>query len=554
MDSYDYIVVGAGSAGAVVANRLTEDPGCSVLLLEAGPSNRDWRIEMPTALARALRGTRFNWRYETEPEPTLNNRVIQHPRGRVLGGSSSVNGMMYIRGHARDYDRWAQGGCKGWSYADVLPYFRRSENHDKGGDAWHGSDGPLGVTSATSTNPLYDAFVRAGVEAGYPFTKDPNGFRQEGFGRTDRTTMAGRRTNVARTFLDPISSRKNLKILTETLAHRILVRDMSATGVAYETNGRISEAFARREVIVSGGAINSPQLLMLSGIGPGHHLREHGIEVVRDLPGVGANLQDHPDFAVIQACKRPVSLHSSLNLMGNLAIGLSWFLFHSGLGATNHYEAGAFIRSRAGIEHPDLQLTYLPLGLGGTEAQEEVSIGQHAFTTHCDLMRPTSRGSLTLKSREPRDHPRLLFNYLETPDDMSTMITGVKLVREIHAQPALSSYSGEELRPGNAINTDEEIENWLRDNISTSYHPTSTCRMGPDTDLMAVVDPELKVHGVSNLRVIDASIMPDVVSGNTNAPSIMIGEKGADMIQGRPPLDREETENWIHPDWATSQR
>ena len=551
MNSFDYVIVGAGSAGCVLAARLTEDAEVRVLLLEAGPADRNWAIDMPSGLARLLSNDRFNWAYTAEPEPYLDGRVLSHPRGRVLGGSSSINGMMYVRGHARDYDRWAQSGCRGWTYADVLPYFRRAESSARKADAYHGKDGPLRVTTPNgSTGILGDAFIEAGRQAGYPYTPDCNGAQQEGFGPTDRTTHAGKRWSTARGYLDPVRGRPNLTIVTGALALDILFDGNRASGVGYAVGTDRRIAMADREVLLSGGAINSPQLLQLSGIGPAELLGKLGIKVKHDLP-VGKNLNDHPDIVIQHACKQPITLASKARAPGKYLTGLQWFLNQTGPAATNHFEAGGFIRSRAGIEHPDLQFTFMPLAVmpGTVETRAE-----HSFQVHIDLLRPESLGRVAARSADPRQPPSIQFNYLQSPRDREDFRVSVELLREILNQKALDPYRGAELFPGPDVRGKDQIDAWVRQAIETCYHPVGTCRMGSANDRTSVVDDELRVHGIDGLRVVDASIMPSIVSGNTNAPTIMIAEKASDMIRGKAPLPQADAPVWVHPDWERAQR
>jgi choline dehydrogenase len=552
-DAFDYVIVGAGSAGCVLANRLSEDPDVRVLLLEAGPVDHawDWRLHMPAALAYPLKGRTYNWHYMSEPEPFLDGRRMYCPRGRVLGGSSSINGMAYVRGHARDYDRWAQAGLSGWGYAQVLPYFKRAETRASGADRYRGGEGPLRVATGAGRNPLHRAFVEAGRQAGYPVTADMNGFQQEGFGAMDMTVHRGRRWSAASAYLRPALGRPNLTVRTRALSTRIRFEGLRTCGVDYAQQGRVEHARAEREVILAGGAINSPQLLLLSGIGAADQLADLAIEVVADRPGVGENLQDHLEIYVQHACTQPISLYGSERLGKKLWIGANWLFLRRGIGASNQFETGGFIRSRAGVEHPDLQYHFLPIAINYDGSNPYPG---HGFQAHVGPMRPTSVGRIRLRSSDPRDAPSILFNYMATEGDRAEMRAAVRLTREVFAQPAFDPYRGPELAPGPKVQSDAEIDAFVRAHAESAYHPSCTCKMGLESDPMAVVDAECRVYGVEGLRVVDASIMPSIPSCNLNAPTIMLAEKAADLIRRRPAPAPLEVPVWAAPDWETRQR
>ncbi|MBB4093059.1 choline dehydrogenase [Ochrobactrum pecoris] len=546
----DFVIIGSGSAGSAMAYRLSEDGRYSVIVIEYGVPDVGPLIQMPAALSFPMNMETYDWGFSTEPEPHIGGRSLVTPRGKVLGGSSSINGMVYVRGHARDYDHWSESGARGWAYADVLPYFKRMENSSGGQEGWRGTNGPLYIQRGKRDNPLFHAFVEAGHEAGFEVTEDYNGEKQEGFGPMEQTIHNGRRWSAANAYLKPALKRPNVK-LVKGLARKIVLEGKRAVGVEIEAGRSFSTIRARREVIIAASSINSPKLLMLSGIGPAAQLKEHGIEVVADRPGVGQNLQDHLEVYIQQECTQPITLYSKLNLFSKAKIGAEWLFFKTGDGATNHFESAAFVRSKAGVEYPDIQYHFLPVAIrydGKAAAQS------HGFQAHVGPMRSKSRGSVTLRSANPREKPVIKFNYMSHEDDWTDFRHCVRLTREIFGQTAFDAYRGAEIQPGAHVQSDDEIDNFIREHVESAFHPCGTCKMGAVDDPTAVVDAECRVIGVEGLRVADSSIFPRITNGNLNGPSIMVGEKASDHILGRTPLACSNQEPWINPRWQVSDR
>ncbi|MEE2802878.1 MAG: choline dehydrogenase [Pseudomonadota bacterium] len=553
MRETDYVIVGAGSAGCVLAARLSENPRNRVTLLEAGGSDNSISIRMPAALSGPMNRARFNWGYLAEAEPTLAGRRLNCPRGRVLGGSSSINGMVWVRGHACDFNSWIERGVHGWSYSDCLPYFKKAENWIGGEDVYRGAGGPLAICRGNHMrlNPLYQAFVRAAVEAGYPQTGDYNGFQQEGFGAYQMTVDRGVRASCSRSYLKPAMRRANLEVLTGVLATRVEFEGRRAVAVSYMSRGQEQSIRARAEVILCAGAIGSPALLQRSGIGPPEVLARAGIPVIHALNGVGGNLQDHLEVYFQQSCNEPITLNGKLGKLSQAAIGLRWLLFRTGLGATNHFESGGFIRSSQNVQWPDIQFHFLP---GAIRYDGRSALNGHGFQLHVGPNRMQSRGHVAVRSPDPDEAPRICFNYLQEEYDRLTFRRAIRLTREIIAQPAMDRFRGEELQPGMAIKRDDELDHWIAQHAESAYHPSCTCSMGEPENLESVVDSMCRVIGMECLRVVDASIFPAITNGNLNAPVIMVAERAADLIRSRKLLTAVDVPFWVDPEWRTRQR
>ena len=548
--NYDYIVVGAGSAGAIVASRLSEDPECSVLLLECGGSDKSIFIKMPTALGIPMNTKSYNWGYESEPEPFLDDRIMNCPRGKVLGGSSSINGMVYVRGNALDYDEWESHGAIGWNYQNCLPYFKKLEHHQCRSSEYTGEHGPVVVSGGNEMkNPLYKAFINAGVQAGYSETEDYNGFRQEGFGQKFMNVDNGVRASSSHAYLNKSISRPNLTVLKHTLVKRILLEGKTAVGIECETKGKTRIFKANKETIISAGSIGSPQLLQVSGIGPADVLSKAGINIIHDLPGVGENLQDHLEFNFQYRCKQPITLNGQLGLFKKAMIGIEWILFKTGLGRSNHFESCAFIRSKAGVKWPDIQYHFLP---GAITYDGTVAFTGHGFQVHAGHNKPSSRGHVRVVSKDINKHPSIVFNYLKTEEDRQGFRDCVRLTREIMSQTAMDAFRGEVIQPRDDVKTDDQIDAFIRQSVDSAYHPSCSCKIGEDS--MSVVDSQLRVHGIKSLRVIDSSIFPTIPNGNLNAPTMMVAERGADIIKGKIAAHSSKVKVFIDPDWRINQR
>lgn len=550
-ERFDYIIVGAGSAGCVLANRLTEDPQTTVLLLETGGSDRSIFIQMPTALSIPMNTKKYAWQFHTQPEPFLNDREMHCPRGKVLGGSSSINGMVYVRGHARDFDEWQEHGAQGWDYQHCLPYFKKAEDWAFGEDDYRAKHGPLAVNNGNNMqNPLYQAFVDAGVDAGYMETSDYNGYQQEGFGPMHMTVKNGVRWSTANAYLKPAMKRANLTIQTGVQVEKVLLENKKAVGVSFFSGQKKSQALVTKEVILSAGSIGSPHILQLSGIGDRDTLTAAGINTEHHLPGVGENLQDHLEFYFQYRCKQPITLNSKLGPLSKLAIGVRWILFKTGLGATNHFESCGFIRSKPGVEWPDLQYHFLPAAMryDGRSAFDD-----HGFQLHIGHNKPKSRGWVKVRNADPLTPPEIQFNYLQHQDDIEAFRACVRLSREIIAQPAMDAFRGQEIQPGEHIVSNEDIDAFVRESVESAYHPCGTCRIGDSTDEMAVIDSTLRVIGIEKLRVVDSSVFPTVPNGNLNAPTIMVAERAADIIK-KQLLKPMPVEVYQDEYWETKQR